>query len=38
MIAELKQALREQREAERMQAIQSARSRLAGRGEAVEPA
>ncbi|MBY6275046.1 endonuclease MutS2 [Symbiobacterium thermophilum] len=37
VIAELKQALRAQREAERMQTIQSARSRLARAREAVEP-
>lgn len=38
VIAELKQALREQREAERMQAIQSARGRLSRARQAVEPA
>lgn len=37
VIAELKQALREQREAERLQAIQSARDRLARARAAVEP-
>ncbi len=38
VISELKQALREQREAERMQAIHTARSRLAQARQAVQPA